>query len=307
MITEKSSLASSDKPCAVALGCFDGVHIGHASLIEETKRIAERQNLLSAVYSFDTPPKNFFLPHSVPTITPPKEKQRIIGSMGVDMLIIAPFDNSTAKTSPEDFFEKILLRNLRAKHIVCGFNYRFGEGGKGDVELLKKLCSRDNVGLSVMPPVIIEGKTVSSSEIRNLLSEGNVEKAQKLLGRPYGIRSVVVNGQHLGSSLGFPTVNQLIPNNCDLLRHGVYATEISAEGKRYNAITNVGVRPTVDGSTLCAETNIFDFDGDLYGKEVNVEFRKFIRPEMKFSSVEALTRQVLADIENAKTPLRKEI
>jgi riboflavin kinase/FMN adenylyltransferase len=153
----------------------------------------------------------------------------------------------------------------------------------------------------VLPPVTLDGVAVSSSEIRRLLSEGDIKQANRLLCRPYSIRAEVINGQHLGRTLGFPTVNQLFPKNSTPLKNGVYVTRVRIGRGVKRAITNVGVRPTVDGSTLCAETNIFDFDGDLYGKLLRVEFLDFIRPEQKFNSIDELRARVLADIELAKS------
>ncbi len=305
MITKKSLDFCVDRPLVVALGCFDGVHVGHTRLISEALDIAHSKNIASAVFSFKEPPKNYFFKNSAPLLTTPNEKKRLMRSLSPDLFVCVPFDSQIASLSPEEFFENILLKKLNATHIVCGFDYRFGKGGRGNSELLTELCNKHGVGLSVIPPVMIDGLSVSSSEIRKLLGDGDVKKAAVLLGRKYSICSTVVDGQHLGRTLGFPTINQLFDKNITPLRRGVYLTKVRLGHSLYSAITNVGVRPTVDGATLCAETHILDFCGDLYGKNVRVEFVDFIRPEKKFSSVEELSAQVLSDIKAARSTVKQ--
>ena len=284
----------------VALGCFDGVHVGHTELIRIAERIAKESKRPLAVFSFEEPPRNFFCADSIPLLTSFEEKKRIMRSLGTDLFVCVRFDSDIAELSAEKFFFGILKNKLRASHLVCGFNYRFGKNGTGDTSLLKKLCEESGIALSVVSPVVIDGITVSSSEIRKMLADGNVKGAARLLGRPYSIVSKVVDGQHLGRTLGFPTVNQLFETDATPLRNGVYATRVRIGHTLKRAITNVGVRPTVDGHTLCAETNIFDFEGDLYGMRLRVEFLDFIRPERKFDSVANLSDQVHKDIERAK-------
>ena len=300
MNTQKTLDFRSHRPLAVALGCFDGVHEGHRRLICETNRIAREKSVDSAVFCFSEPPKNYFFPNSTPTLTSFEEKQRLMSALSPDILICVDFCEEIAEMSAERFFEDIVKNKLNATEVVCGFNYRFGKGGAGDADLLAKLCADSGIGLTVIPKISIDGVAVSSSEIRRLLGAGDVSAAAKLLGRHYSINSPVVDGQHLGRTLGFPTINQLFDSGSTPLRHGVYATRAHIGDEVKGAITNVGVRPTVDGHTLCAETNIFDFESDLYGKSVQIEFVEFIRPEQKFDSVDELKIQVLADIEKAK-------
>ena len=296
----KSASAKIERQSVVALGCFDGLHIGHRALIKEARVSASKAGLPLAVFSFTAPPKSFFIKSSVPVLTDMNEKKRLMALLGVDILISVDFTAEIAALSPEDFFESIIRQRLCASSVFCGFNYRFGKGAKGDSELLSRLCKESAIDFSAIPSVSVEGTTVSSSAIRDLLSEGNVKVASKLLGRKYSIRSSVVSGQQLGKLLGFPTVNQLLSPTSAPLRNGVYLTRTRVGRHVWRSITNVGVRPTVDGSTLCAETHLFDFDGNLYGRNIRVEFLEFIRPEQKFASVEELTVQVLKDIEKAK-------
>ena len=292
-------------PTVVALGCFDGVHLGHSAVVKEAVSVAKQKGFSSLVWTFEEPVKNFFAPGSVPLITTPEEKKHQLCKLGVDLLVCGRFDPQVASLSPEDFFEKILVEQLEARHIVCGFNYSFGQGGKGDVALLRKLCEKADIGLSVIPPISLEGVEVSSTQIRYAVEEGRMEDAARLLGRPYALRTIVIDGQKLGRRLGFPTVNQVFRRGALVPKKGVYVTRVRMCGKQKYGVTNVGVRPTVGGSLLCAETHIFDFEGDLYGKTVTVEFLHFLRPETKFDSVELLSEQVHRDMENAKTFLHK--
>jgi riboflavin kinase/FMN adenylyltransferase len=221
-------------------------------------------------------------------------------SLGVDLLISTDFDSRIATLSAKDFFKDILADRLKARHIVCGFNYRFGKGGKGDVDMLGSLCREYGIELSVVPPVTLDGTTISSSEIRHALTSGDLERANLLLGRPYSLCARVIDGQHLGRTLGFPTVNQTFDAHKLLPTYGVYASRVRVDGIPHHGITNIGMRPTVGGALLCAETNIFDFEGDLYGRTLTVELLSFIRPEKKFDSVDSLSAQVHADIAYAK-------
>ena len=292
----------SNTPTVVALGCFDGVHLGHASVIRGAKEEATRRGIPLAVFTFAEPPKNFFLPSSVPLITTPEEKEALIDSLGADLLLSIPFDRTIASMPAEDFLETILRDRLRAAHIVCGFNYSFGAKGAGNTDLLRAFCQKNGIGLTVMPPMSIDGAAVSSSLIRQAIEAGNLPTVKRLLGRNYSLCGQVVDGQKLARRLGFPTVNQVLRQGLCVPRYGVYVTKIHGieSSKPYYGITNVGMRPTVKGTLLCSETNVFDFDGDLYGKELTVEFLTFLRPEQKFDSVDALRRQVESDITDAK-------
>lgn len=287
-------------PSVVALGCFDGLHKGHRALISEARRAADALGLRLVVFSFTAPPKSFFSQQRVPLLTTQKEKERLMRLFGVDILVSVDFSADIAALTPEEFFSEILLSRLCAASVFCGFNYRFGNKASGDAELLRELCKKNRIGFSAIPPVLVDGKAVSSSEIRRLLALGKVSDAKNLLGRNYSLCSAVVSGQQLGRTLGFPTVNQLIDANSAPLRRGVYVTRTRVGRTLKRSVTNLGTRPTVDGGTLCAETNLFDFEGDLYGRSIRVEFIEFIRPERKFDSVEELSAQVQKDIETAK-------
>ena len=296
MKTFTSINISADRPSVVALGAFDGVHKGHAQVIKKARDIATAQGLPLTVWSFAEPPRNFFVPRSVPLLTDKKEKISLMRKLGVDVFFCVPFDENIANMSAEDFFYDLLLNKLHATHLVCGFNFTFGARGAGNIEILEKLCRSNGLELTVLPPVVSDSLTVSSSAIRDAIESGDVKLANSLLGRPYSITEKVVNGQHLARTLGFPTANQLYPENKAVLRYGVYSVRATVGRKKHLGISNVGIRPTVNGSLLCVETHILDFDGDLYGKSLTVEFIDFIRPEQKFPSIDALAEQIKRDL-----------
>lgn len=301
-----SSLSyTASEPSVVALGCFDGVHIGHVRVIETARREAKALGCACTVWTFAEPPKNFFLPKAVSLLTDVQEKQSRIADLGADTLVCIPFDREIASMDAVDFVEELLINRLKACHLVCGYNYRFGARGAGNTELLQKLCKQHQIGLTVLEPVSVDAHPVSSTEIRRALSEGRPEDAQAMLGRAYSITEPVVNGQHLARTLGFPTINQLFPEGRAVPRAGVYLTRVTPEdGQTLFGISNVGIRPTVLDHTLCAESHLFDFSGDLYGQTVTVEFLSFLRAERKFDSIDALAEQVRSDIMQAKSILK---
>ena len=291
-------------PCVVAIGCFDGVHLGHSKLVRKAKKIADEKALPAVIWSFSEPPKNHFNPSSTPILTTVDEKRKLMKEEGADIFICVRFDSNVASLSPEDFFNTILVKRLKAAHVVCGFNYRFGKNGIGNTKLLSKLCKKSGIGFTCVQPVTVGGITVSSSEIRTALEKGEIEFANSLLGRAFSIKEKVIDGQHLGRTLGFPTINQDMPPHKATPAYGVYLSKISCGRLCRYGITNVGIRPTVGSDRLYAETNIFDYSGNLYEKKVKVELLKFIRPEKKFANLSELTQQVKHDIETAKNHLK---
>lgn len=288
----------SPSPCVVALGCFDGVHEGHRAVIRRAKEEAQRLGCPLAVWTFDLPPKNYFVPDSVPFITDGRAKREQMRRLGVDILFCLPFEETIGSMTAQDFFSAVLQEQLCACHVVCGFNYTFGAGGTGNVALLDTLCKQAGIGLTALSPVTVQGVIVSSSAVRQAVAAGDTEEARRLLGRPYALRTIVIDGQKLGRQLGFPTVNQCFPKGMLVPHRGVYAVRVTLQGrkKHWYGIANVGIRPTVGGETLGCETNIFEFEGDLYGKWVQVEFLRFLREEIAFDTVDSLAEQVHRDI-----------
>lgn len=297
-----SAFAKLNNDSVVALGCFDGVHIGHSQIISKTVNEARKKSLTSVVWSFQAPPKNVLSGQNPQgLLTTSDEKKAIMRSLGVEAFICAPFDEKIAKLSPRSFFEDILIDRLNAKHIFCGFNYKFGYKGSGDSALLQSFCDEFGVELTVVDEIKLDGITVSSSAIRAYLTNGELDEVLKMLGRPFTLCGKVIDGQHLGRTLGFPTVNQNIPKDKLIVKNGVYLTRVKLGKSVKYGITNIGMRPTVNGALPICETHILDFNGNLYGKRISVEFLKFIRPEKKFDSLDELAAQVKRDIAYAKT------
>lgn len=289
-----------EKPSAITLGNFDGLHMGHRRLIELTIKWAEKENLQSVVYTFNPHPMFLFnnKEHSALILTR-QEKEYAIGLTGVDLYIEQPFTKEFASTSPKGFMD-YLFGNLNAKVVVVGENYTFGFKGMGDVSMLVK--RGEELGVKVIPvPIInIDGERVCSTRIRNCLIERDIETANRLLVKPYFILGQVIEGKKLGRTIGFPTINikadliKLFPPN------GVYATMTFYQGKTYFGVTNVGFNPTVNGQFKVVETFLFDFHKMIYGESVKTNFYKWIRAEQKFASVDDLMNQMKKDAQKAK-------
>ncbi len=272
----------TDLPLSVALGNFDGLHSGHTKLIRETKCSEEK----SCVFTFRENPFS-------PRIITLEEKLRMIGEMGVDYAAVFDFDG-IRRMRWQDFLNDILIGKLHAAEVVCGFNFRFGYNAEGDSSKLREFMEQRGRRCTVVEPYIVDGLPVSSSRIRQALSTGAMEYAEKLLGRPYSIEYEVSHGNGIGSSLGFPTINHPYDQRDVKLPHGVYISSCMG----HPAVTNFGVRPTVTRrNEEFYETYILDYNGDLYGDRVRVEFYSMIRPEMKFSSVRELTDRIATDVQ----------
>lgn len=288
------------KPRAVALGIFDGVHLGHRAVISRATgmELPDGSRATAAVFTFTQPAWALPKDGACSLIT---EEQRaaVLEGLGVEELIQADF-NAIRDCSPQEFVEDVLKNTLHACRVCCGFNYHFGRGGKGDADLLRSLCAPLGIEVVVVPPVLVDGEPVSASRIRRLIEEGRMEEASRLLGRPFTLDFPVVGGRKLGRLLGTPTINQPLPPHFVLPRFGVYAVSAEAGGKVRHGVTNIGVRPTVGAEGPLAETWIADFDGDLYGRNVPVTLVKFLRPERRFESVEALQKQILLDGKEAR-------
>jgi len=300
LISHNISYSHTTK-CVIALGCFDGVHLGHTAVIKKALDKSKEQNIPCCIWSFSEPPKKFYQPDSAPLLTDAEEKARILSDLGVDIYISIKFDQFISNLTPYEFFDEYLLKKLNPVCIVCGYDFTFGKHGSGNTQTLSDLCTDNNVSFISVSPVDIDGIPVSSSAIREYLSNGNIERANSFLGRNYSITSSVINGKHLGRTLGFPTINQRIAPDICTPAHGVYLTQTILNEKKYYGITNVGTQPTVGGTQVIFETNIFDFSGDLYGQNLRIEFIHFIRRERKFDSVAELSKQVHSDISNAKS------
>jgi len=285
----------SKMPSAVALGFFDGVHIAHRKIIERATAYAKSNNLRPIALSFDRSPLELLSDKNVCYLTDNRAKEEIITQLGAEAELLT-LSCKLLSMEPEEFVKDILVNEYNIRYAVCGYNYRFGKGGSGDTELLKKLGERYGFETEIMKEETLLGESISSSRIRELISLGEIKLANTLLGRNFFIRGKVCEGKHLGRTLGFPTANVFPPEKTAMLKNGVYGTAVTIDNEKYSAITNVGINPTVGGEKLRTETYIPDFNRDIYDKEIKIEFLDFIRNERKFDSIEDLKKQVLEDI-----------
>ena len=276
------------KNTAVAMGYFDGVHIGHQFLIGQMKEYAEKNNLDKAVFTFT---KTVKLGHKGKDILSIYQKVNIMKDMGVD-LFYSPDFLEFASLTPEQFVDDVLIKSMGAKALFCGESFCFGKNRAGNVQVLKELCAVRGVEVFIVPTVELDGVTVSSTEIRTALENGEVEKANRMLGRPYSIDLEVVDGKKLGRTLGTPTINQIFPNGMCTPKEGVYITVTEVNGERYPSATGFGNRPTVNGDSLSCETTLADFSGDLYKKNIRVDFYRYLYPTQKFENVQQLKNMI---------------
>ena len=286
----------------IALGTFDGLHLGHTDVINTTKDYAERNGLKLAVFTFSNHPLALIRPDLVPVrIISAEEKIKLLESFGVDYLINIPFTEDFAALSPDEFLERLAYFNYRC--LVVGENFTYGFLGSGKTETLERSGRKNGFDVIVRPLVKMNGNVVSSTGIRNLIQAGHIEYANRMLGRAYAITGTIVHGEQRGRKLGFPTANiELLHGEMAVPAPGVYAVTASIEGSIYEGMGNIGNNPTFnDVEHARLEVNLFNCSGDLYGKTMSVQFHKYIRAEKKFSGVEELCRQIEEDKKAIKT------
>jgi len=290
------------KETCIALGFFDGVHLGHRAVIGNTvnRRAAGQE---AVVFSFSAADAVPFRKRGAKWLTTSAQKAAKLAALGVDIFVEPPFASISSRT-PEEF-ANFLIRRMHVRYVTCGYDYRFGRGASGTVDDLRRLLEPAGAVVDCITPVRDEGETISSTHIRELLADGNAVEAARLLGAPFALDTPVVHGRGLGRELGSPTANQRFPDNFLVPRHGVYATRVLVDGAAYPAVTNVGIKPTVGDALPGAETWILGFEGDLYNRSVETQFLQFLREEKKFDSLEALAAQIRADGETAKALLEK--
>lgn len=281
---------------AIALGNFDGIHLGHQALLQKCVAL-KNEGFIPAALMFSKDPENCLAGMCVTRqITDNAQKEAIMKSLGIEKVIFLDFMENK-DCSPKEFAD-MLKNKYNAGALVCGFHYRFGKLAKGDATLLKRLATERGMLFYKVEPVTVDNMLVSSTLIRGFIAEGNVEKAEKFLGRHFSIEAPVVEGKHLGRALGFPTVNQRFSDCSVIPAHGVYITRVYVDGVQYGGVSNVGLRPTVENTKECnIETNILNFDKDIYGKVIRVEFIKMLRKEKKFADIDDLSRAVNRDRE----------
>ncbi|MEW6065305.1 MAG: bifunctional riboflavin kinase/FAD synthetase [Bacillota bacterium] len=287
----------------VALGNFDGIHLGHQRLIGEAVAIARRNNGTAAVLTFHPHPMAVLKPELAPPMLLDQEaKRRMMAELGVDILILLPFTLNFAQLSPEEFIKDVLVKQLNVKAIVVGYNYSFGHRGRGNPETIWKYAEECGYTLSVIPPVKVVSQVVSSTLIRNKLAEGDVAAAQKLLGYYPFTEGTVVLGDRRGNTLGFPTANIDCPAGMMVPARGVYSVHVDMDGETYLGVANVGTKPTFNGinQRINIEVHLLDFCGDIYGKKIKVKYVRRLRDERKFSSITDLVNQIQADVQSAR-------
>lgn len=280
---------------AVALGFFDGVHLGHRAVISQMAQVAAARGLVPRVFTYDTQGPAPDNKAGQTLLQSDAQKEAVLAALGVAQMICPPFDQMRDLT-PEEFIRRVLLETLGARVIVCGFNYRFGKRAAGDVALLRQVCTPLGVEVQALDPVLWQGEPVSSTRIRQAVREGRMEDAAAMLGTPFAILRPVQQGRRLGRLLGTPTINQTFLPRFTVPRLGVYHSRVRVGERLYHGVTGVGVKPTVGDPDLTCETYILDFSGDLYGQLVEVQLLRFLRDEEKFASVEALAEQIHRDI-----------
>jgi riboflavin kinase/FMN adenylyltransferase len=294
---------AKEKPIAIAIGHFDGVHRGHQNVIRQAVETARGQGMLSAVMTFSPHPKEVLGhgDHYFSCLTPLQKKKELFEELGVDLMYVMRFDLSFAAVSPAEFVSGV-LHPLGVGHAVVGFDFTFGNRGAGNASTLLALCGQE-IGVSVVEPLYENGVKVSSTYTRESLEQGDLATVNLLLGRPYEVTGTVVHGDGRGRTIGFPTANLELNDPYVAPRLGVYAITAWIDGVPHRGVLNHGMKPTFNKSEIkpVMEANLFDFDSDIYGKQITVQFKHFIRPEQKFGSIDQLIEQIAADAEQART------
>lgn len=296
-------MQGQQQPRAIALGYFDGVHLGHRALMRRAVERAAQIGGTSAAFTFDVHPDSVVLGQQVPLLTANSYRRDEIKQLGgVDEVIFAHFDQRMQHMDWRDFIHEMLIGQFHAGWIISGRNNRFGYRGLGNPEGMAIECKKAGVGYDCIDDVKVDGITVSSTYIRQLIAQGDMEGAARFLGHPYTVTGIVAHGRRIGTSiLKVPTVNLALPPEMALPPYGVYAAQVLIDGKRYIAATNIGVRPTfVDSGEPTIEPHLLDFSGDLYGKMIHVELRKFLRPEKQFESADALKAAIDENIRQTR-------
>ena len=293
-----------EKKKIIALGFFDGVHLGHQALLAECVRLARAHDCQPAAITFLQHPQSLFVSEPPALLTGAADRDALLGRYGMEQICKLPVTEEVMSTPWETFLEQLLEQG--AAGFICGHDFRFGHRGEGSPEKLTRFCAGRDLPCTVVPGQALDGIRISSTHIRGLIEAGEMETAVRFLGHPHILTGTVVSGRHLGRTIGVPTANLLLPEGLVVPRFGVYACRCRVDGGVFSAVTNIGTRPTVGGHRVTVEPWILDFDGDLYGKEITLEFYKFLRPERKFDSLEELKAQIQRDAADAQLLLRQQ-
>jgi len=295
------NFSDKTRPVYLALGNFDGVHKGHQSLIRQLVKRASNNDGQAVAFIFEPHPAQILTPDRAPRLLiTPCRKAKLLEQMGLDVLIYHPFTREIAAWSPDQFVEKMLIQELKIREVFVGFNYTFGHRGAGTPELLQQMGERHGFGVNIIPPVEYGGETISSSLVRKSLEEGDVKTACQLLGYYPVLEGIVVEGEHRGSAIGFPTANIGVENIYNVFGKGVYAAQARVGDKNYHCVVNIGSKPTFhEEYPLSIEAHLMDFSGDLYGQNICLILLEKLRDEKRFDSLEDLVAQISRDRDKA--------
>ena len=291
----------------IALGFFDGVHLGHGGLLRAARRRADELGCAASVMTFDRHPSVVITGRPTPLITSRRDREYLMKSLyGMDEVLFIHFSHAMMEMPWEEFIDDCLLRDLNVVHIICGADFRFGYRGEGTAKLLREACAARHIGCDIIDEICLDGVPVHSTLVRDLLRRGEMEEAARFLGHPHCLSGAVISGKRLGRTMGIPTANISVPPEVLVLPAGVYAARVAFDGKDYAAVTNVGTCPTVsDHAPLVVEPWILDFSGDLYGKEIRVFFYKKLRDEVKFPSLAALQAEIRRNADETRAYFAK--
>ncbi len=291
--------------CALTIGNFDGVHLGHQAILKMLVEKARELKIDACMMSFEPLPQEYFAPENAPArLTRLREKWCALEVTGIDQFLCIKFDHRLAELSAEDFIQQILIDRLHVKYLVIGDDFKFGKGRRGDFDMLKAAGKQYDFEVVNSHSICLDGERISSTAIRKALAENRLEHANKMLGRTYRICGRVAHGAKRGRTIGFPTANIKLHRHATPLS-GVYAVTMTIDDKQINGVANIGKRPTVDGHNLQLEVHLFNFEQNIYGKQVCVEFKHKLRDEHRFESFDALKQQIMKDSEQAKAFFEK--
>src|SRR5262245_966011 len=298
------NLRARHRGCAVTIGNFDGVHLGHQAMLERLVRHARRLDVPATVMTFEPAPREYFEPTRAPArLTRLREKLELFAAAGVARCVVVRFEKRLQSMQGDEFVRGLLCERMGARQVVVGSDFRFGVGGKADVALLQKAGPELGFGVDVVEPVLVDGERVSSSLIRAALANGDLERAARLLGRPYAMHGKVIRGEGLGRKFGFPTANMRVHRRVTPL-DGIFAVRVRGIAARsLPGVASLGTRPTLGGGEVLLEAHLFDFDADLYGRWLAVEFVQRLREERKFESLDAMVVQMHVDAGQARAAL----
>lgn len=301
-INENGELHREKRPIVATIGTFDGVHRGHQAILRRTVEQAKQINGASLLITFSPHPLEIVRPDRAPQLlTTLAERQRMITQNNVDLLYILPFNQEIADTPPREFIQKFLVSRFHIHEICIGYDHGFGRDRSGGIELLQELGQTSGFSVSIVPPVLLDNREISSTKIRHALTEGDLKTANSMLGHPYGLAGEVIYGQQNGRHFGFPTANLRVVDARKLIpKSGVYFVRVRIDKKEHNGVMNIGYRPTLAGQEQSLEVHLLDYSADLYGQHLEVELLERVRGEIKFATIEMLRQQIYHDVAAAR-------